>query len=60
MMVMLVPLAKRIDFDVYEMACGRSLIYSKKSKEPSMEPCGTLSLTGYHLIYYLYLLEFIF
>jgi hypothetical protein len=47
MMVILVSLAKRIGFDVYEMDCGRSLIYSKKKgKGPSMEPCGTPSLTG--------------
>jgi hypothetical protein len=49
MMVMLASSAKRIVLDVSKMDCGRSLIYNKKSKGRSMEPCGTLSLTGCHL-----------
>jgi hypothetical protein len=48
-MVMLVSSAKGIGLGVCEMDFGRSLMYSKKSKRPSMELCGTPSLTGFHL-----------
>ena len=49
MMVILVSSAKRIGLDVSEMDFGRSLIYYKKSKGPSMEPCGTPSLTAFYV-----------
>ena len=48
-MVILVSSAKRIGLDVSEMDFGRSVIYYKKSKGPSMEPCGTPTLTAFYV-----------
>jgi hypothetical protein len=49
LMVILVLLAKRIGLEVSKMDFGRSLIYCKKSKGPSMEPGGTPSLTAFYV-----------
>jgi len=42
---MLVSSAKYISDIIF----GRSLKYKRKSNDPSIQPCGTLCLTGSHL-----------
>ena len=49
MMVIFVLSAKQIRLDVSKMDFGRSLLYIKGGGGPSMDPCGTPSLTGSHL-----------
>jgi hypothetical protein len=44
---MLVSSAKSIGTDLLFINLGRSLMYSRKSKGPKMEPCGTPCLISH-------------
>jgi hypothetical protein len=46
--MILVSAAKRIGLDIEFIVAGRSLIFLRKSKGPSTEPCGTPRFTIPH------------